>query len=181
MAMNNADQEDIVLWLDQAKEGDTRSFERLYRATCGAVYAVCLRMSADPGVAEECVQRTYIKAWGNLTGFQGNSRIETWLHRIAVNEVLGLGRQERQLTSATEAPDLMDLSDPSESLDLEKAIARLPERQRQVFVLFAVYGHGHAETGRLLNIAAGTSKAHFHHARQLLQKMLGEAKADENQ
>lgn len=179
MAIKNPDVEDPSLWLNQAKAGDAKAFERIYRATAGAVYGICLRMSADPNLAEECVQRTYVKAWNGLKGFGGNSRLETWLHRIAVNEVLTLGRRERQLLAATQDIEPVSHLDPSEGLDLENAIAQLPERQRQVFVLFAVYGHGHEETARLLNIATGTSKAHYHRARQLLQKMLGESETDQ--
>jgi len=182
--MKSSADETTALWLDQAKAGDSQAFERLYRATCGEVYGVCLRMTADPAVAEECVQRAYVKAWNKLQAFEGKSRLETWLHRIAVNEVLGLGRRERRLLAAAHVPNVSLLpnpSDPSEGLDLENAIARLPQRQRQVFVLCAVYGHGHEETGRLLNIAAGTSKAHYHRARQLLQSMLSVGRADDDQ
>jgi len=172
MAMKKPSDADPVQWLDQAKNGDHRAFEHIYRATSGAVYGVCLRMTADVALAEECVQRTYVKAWKNLARFEGRSRLETWLHRIAVNEILTLGRRERQLLAPTESVDSTQQQDPSGALDLEKAIARLPERQRQVFVLHAVYGHGHRETGRFLNIATGTSKAHFHRARQLLKELL---------
>ena len=58
--------------------------------------------------------------------------------------------------------------------DLEKAIAALPRQARAVFVLFAIEGYTHAEIAGLLEIAEGSSKAHYHRARQLLQESLSD-------
>ena len=60
-------------------------------------------------------------------------------------------------------------------LDLEQAIAKLPHQARQVFVLYGIYGYPYQETAEMLNIAVGTSKAHYHRARRQLQTLLGES------
>jgi len=52
-------------------------------------------MTNDPSIAEECTQATFIQAWRKLEGFRGDSAITSWLHRIAVNEVLGQHRRIR--------------------------------------------------------------------------------------
>ena len=83
-----------------------RAFERLYRLHSGKVMGLCLRMTRRRDVAEDCVQQTFIRAWRNLAAFEGRSAFGTWLHRIAVNEVLtharnhgtrvGIGRRCRR-------------------------------------------------------------------------------------
>lgn len=66
------------------------------------------------------------------------------------------------------------LSDEGVPKDLEQAIAALPRQARAVFVLFAIEGYTHVEIGELLDIAEGSSKAHYHRARALLQENLSE-------
>ena len=174
-----ADVTDFEGLVSQARAGDESAFETLYRATVGSVYGVCLRMTAEQSAAEECTQRAYVKAWQGLADFRGDAKITTWLHRIAVNEVLGLGRRERrqlrrQHHPMDEVDELMpvEVSDPGRTMDLERAIAALPERARQVFVLCGIYGYAHHDTAAMLGIAVGTSKAHFHRARELLRNTL---------
>lgn len=142
------------------------------------MYGICLRMTANSAQAEECTQRTFVRAWQNLDKFRGDSKLTTWLHRIAVNEVLGRGRHETRYRMAVnefgENTETIQAFSGSSDLDLERAIAALPERARQVFVLHAVYGYQHDETAEFLDIATGTSKAHYHRARQMLQDALGD-------
>jgi len=164
---------DIERLCERAKTGDEAAFEALYRVTVGKIYGLCLRMTADPSLAEDCTQNTYIRAWQKLAEFRGESGITTWLHRIAVNEVLGAHRREkRHRHEQVDVPTLIG-EGLSVDIDLERAISALPERARQVFVLFGIYGYGHKETASLLEIAEGTSKAHYHQARRLLQGTLG--------
>jgi RNA polymerase sigma-70 factor (ECF subfamily) len=173
--------EDLQDTLIRAQAGDQQAFEILYRATVGKVHGLCLRMSSNPTIAEECVQLTYIQAWRNLSSFRGGSAIGTWLHRIAVNEVLGLHRKERRhsverVEDADAHVETIGTFDHADhGLDLEQAIAKLPDQARQVFVLFGIYGYPHQETAEMLNIAVGTSKAHYHRARRQLQTLLGES------
>ena len=61
---------------------------------------------------------------------------------------------------------------PGIKIDLEKAIAQLPDRAREVFVLFQVEGYSHEEISRLMGMAVGSSKAQLHRARKLLREML---------
>src|SRR3546814_9074308 len=69
-----------------------KAFERLYRQHSSKVMGLCLRMTRRHDVAEDCVQQTFIRAWRNLNAFEGRSAFGTWLHRIAVNEVLSQAR-----------------------------------------------------------------------------------------
>lgn len=166
--------------VDQARGGDQRAFEAIYRATAGAVYGLCLRLTADVHQAEECVQQTYVQAWRNLSRFRGESTLTTWLHRIAVNEVRSHFRRERRhrVPGSDEEP-VDPQGEGSYTRDLENAIAALPERARAVFVLVGIYGHPHEEAAAMLSIAVGTSKAHYHHAKRQLRRSLGERHDDD--
>ena len=72
------------------------------------------------------------------------------------------------------APPPIAVADTGELRDLSAAIDRLPKGARHVFVLHAVYGYSHEETGEMLDIAPGTSKAQVHRARRLLAQQLEE-------
>ena len=138
---------DIERLCERAKTGDESAFEALYRATVGKIYGLCLRMTADPSLAEDCTQNTYVRAWQKLAEFRGESGITTWLHRIAVNEVLGAHRREKR--HLHEEADLTLIGERfSVDIDLERAISALPQRAREVFVLFGIYGYGHKETAK---------------------------------
>ena len=163
----------------RAQGGDVTAFENLYRSHVGRVYALCLRMVADPTRAENLTQEAFVRAWQKLRSFRGKSAFATWLHRLTVNTVLGdmRSRGRRRDRDAFDeglaiVPDPRPQRDTAAKIDLEKAIARLPDQARMVFVLHDVEGYQHREIGRLMGIATGTSKAHLHRARQLLREVL---------
>src|SRR5579864_8048730 len=79
--------------IERARAGDSRAFERLYREHAGKVYGLCLRMTRDPALAEDCTQETFINAWRALARFETRSSLGTWLHRIAVNVCLAKRRK----------------------------------------------------------------------------------------
>jgi RNA polymerase sigma-70 factor, ECF subfamily len=171
---------------ERADHSDRRdavaAFEAVYRENAARIHALCLRMTGSRAAAEDCVQETFVQAWRHMGEFEGRSSISTWLHRIAVNCVLGWQRAESRRPSghlASIDPDRPDpwgadpcLADMGLDLDLERAIARLPEGARNVLVLQMVAGFTHEETAEMLGIAPGTCKAQLHRARQLLQARL---------
>ena len=83
----------------RATEGDANAFSVLYQRHVGRIYALCLRLTADEGVAEDCAQEAFVSAWRHLRNFAGDSRFGTWLHRIAVNEALGVQRKAKRRSS----------------------------------------------------------------------------------
>ena len=168
---------DQVRWVAQAQAADPLAFEKLYRATVDRVYGLCLRMTGNASEAEDCTQEAFIQAWHNLDRFRGDSAFGTWMHRVAVNVVLGRIRKSRREQDRIRAvadigPARETVPDDGEARDLEQAINELPSGARLVFVLNAVYGYSHGETGDMLGIAEGTSKAQLSRARRLLAQML---------
>jgi RNA polymerase sigma-70 factor (ECF subfamily) len=160
-----------------SKGVDTTAFESLYRLHVDRVYGLCLRMTGNPSEAEDCTQEAFIQAWNKLSKFRGDSAFSTWMHRIAVNSVLGRMRKARRELDKMQA--VTDISPVPETVgdsgnfeDLQNAVDDLPDGARHVFVLHAVYGYSHDETGNMLGIAAGTSKAQLHRAKRLLASNL---------
>lgn len=169
------DSEQILV--QRAKRADARAFEALYRAHSGRVFGLCLRMTGNRAEAEDCTQEAFIQAWRKLSRFRGDSSFGTWLHRVAVNVVLSRMRSSRRERDRLDT--VSDVHPPRESIgdsghvqDLEAALETLPSGARHVFVLHAVYGYSHDETGGMLGIAAGTSKAQLHRAKRLLRQQL---------
>ena len=177
VALNKPGLTDEADWIARAQRSDTRAFEALYRMHIDRVYGLCLRMTGNVAEAEDCAQEAFIQAWNKLDRFRGDSAFATWLHRIAVNAVLGRIRkskreQDRIHLAAEAQPSPTSMADTGELRDLSDAVDRLPEGARHVFVLHAVYGYSHEEASTMLGIAPGTSKAQLHRARRLLAQQL---------
>jgi len=169
--------DDESVWVKKAQAADSQAFEALYRQQVGKIYALCLRMTGNASEAEDCTQEAFIQAWRKLDKFRGESSFGTWMHKVAVNSVLGRMRKSRReadrirlVSESHSQPE--SLGDSSSIQDLEQAINQLPSGARHVFVLQAVYGYTHEETGDMLGIAAGTSKAQLHRAKRLLAQQL---------
>src|SRR5580698_9009188 len=160
-----------------AAAGDIAAFERLYRQFSPRVYGLCLRLTGQREAAEDCTQDSFVAAWRAMAGFEQRSRFSTWLHRIAVHSVLarrrGLRVDYEVPEPATGLPDRADPASDGPPLDLEGAIAALPDGARHVLVLVGLYGFSHAEAAHALGVAEGTCKAQLHRARSLLTAALG--------
>ena len=179
--------------IERARGGDVDAFEHLYRREVGRVYALCLRMTADAARARELTQSVFVRAWDRLGTFRGDSQLSSWLHRIAVNEVLIEARTDRRRRARvvlandqenqdeeasgarTDAPDNLGSTLPEDTetrIDLERAIAALPTGARTVFVLHDIHGYRHEEISRMTGSAEGTLRAQLHRARKLLMEAL---------
>lgn len=164
------------LTIAAAVKGDVAAFERLYRQYSARIYGLCLRLTGQREAAEDCTQEVFVAAWRAIGTFERRSLFSSWLHKIAVNTVLS---RRRGLRNQYEIPEpeggLPDHADPDGNgppVDLENAIAALPEGARHVLVLVGIYGHSHADAAASLGIAEGTCKAQLHRARQLLAASL---------
>ena len=132
-------------WIARAQRSDSTAFERLYRMHIDRVYGLCLRMTGNVSEAEDCAQEAFIQAWSKLDRFRGDSAFGTWLHRIAVNAVLGRIRKSKRERDriqlvAEQATSPVTVADTGDLRDLSEAIDRLPEGARHVFVIAALMG-----------------------------------------
>ena len=163
----------------RAQAGDEAAFEALYREHAGRVFAVCLRLSGDGRRAAELTQDVFVRCWEQLRSYRGESAFGTWLYRLAVNVVWTANRGDHRREARVlpvEDPGMhesrRDAPPTGLRLDLEQAIAALPQGAREVFVLFDIEGFRHEEIARMTGIAVGTSKAQLFRARRLLREKL---------
>lgn len=164
-----------------SQQGDCTAFAILYRGQRDRIYALCWRMCAgDRALAEDMTQDAFVQAWRKLDTFRGDAKFSTWLHRLTVNVVLGdKRRQSRRLQTISDDQQLSESTQGAQDWqggdqDLERAIARLPERARTVLILNTIEGYSHAEISAATGMAEGSSKAQLHRARQLLKQWLDE-------
>lgn len=120
--------------------------------------------------ANDVLQNTFLKAWNRLDSFQGESKIGTWLSRIAINESFDLLRRNNHPTVSTEDDVSLSntlLADPyfdgtEVEAMLQEAIATLPDVQRTVFVLRYFKEMKYSEISQQLNTSEGALKASYH-------------------
>ena len=165
--------------VQRAQHGDSRAFEEVYRALVGRIYALCLRMSRDAQRAEELTQDVFVRAWERLGSFRGEAKFATWLHRLAVNVVLQAGRAASRRSAREDVTadpgrylKRAEMSMAGTRLDLERAIAALPDGAREVLVLRDIYGYKYREIAEMKGVALGTVKAQIHRARKMVREAL---------
>src|SRR5512132_113909 len=182
-AVSPARAEDMAL-IERCRSGDLGAFEELYRAHAGKLFSVTCRIIGNATDAEDLLQEIFLSAHRKLDGFRGESALGTWLYRLATNHCLDyLRSRAARMNQVTDALD----DEPSQAnsasrglaeqtvtkMDLERALARLPEGCRAAFVLHDVEGLEHREVAEALGIAEGTSKSQVHKARLRLRALLG--------
>ena len=129
--------------LHKDEQSRRRAFESIVQANSEQLYWHIRQMVLNHDDANDILQNTFIKAWTNIDSFQANSKISTWLYRIAINETLTFINKQRNITSIDiDDPDI-GVGDRLESdpyfdgneteRQLQEAIATLPEKQRMVF------------------------------------------------
>jgi len=173
-------EQDLV---SRCRKGDLGAFEELYRRHAGRLYGLACDMVGNPTDGEDLLQEIFLQAHRKLGSFKGESALATWLYRLAMNVCLDhLRSRGARMSQATDSFD--DESGPEppaapdeatlvvDRIDLERAIAELPEGSRAAFLLHDVEGLEHAEVAAILNIAEGTSKSQVHKARRRLRARL---------
>ena len=175
--------------LRRARAGDLDAFNLLVLRHERAVFNVCLRILHDAPTAEDATQDTFIRAWGSLDGFRGDA-VRPWLFKIATNRSFDLlrVRSRRATTSldaepfeiepvwtaggaADESPDAGALRKEL-GMQLERALAQLPEDQRTVVILADVQGLDYHEVAEATGAALGTVKSRLSRGRSRLRQIL---------
>jgi RNA polymerase sigma-70 factor, ECF subfamily len=169
--------------VERCRNGELGAFEELYRQHSGRLFSLAVRMLGNQADAEDQLQEIFLSAHRKLESFRGESALGTWLYRLAMNQLLDYVRSRAartgQLTDGLD--DATVLADASghrladraiERIDLERALAELPDGCRAAFLLHDVEGLEHKEVSDVLGIAEGTSKSQVHKARLRLRGLL---------
>ncbi len=134
--------------------------------------------------ADDVVQNTFLKVWGGLGNFREDSQLFTWLYRIATNEALTFLKRKRtkfllpiidveqQLANTLESDPYFDGNELQAKL--QKAIIKLPVKQRLVFNMKYFDEMKYEEMSRILGTSVGALKASFHHAVKKIEKFIEE-------
>ncbi len=176
----------------RACEGDREAFYSLVRPCERAVYFAAMSILNNPADAEEVAQEAVLKALSNLTRFRGEAKFSTWLIQITINEArLRLRKDRRHLYESVDEhqtdkegeyfpKDFADWREiPSEALQrgelreaLKRAIATLPVKYREVFILRDIQLLSTQETAQILGITEGNVKTRLLRARLQMRDAL---------
>ena len=150
------------------------AFEQVIKNYGEKMYWQIRKLVASHDDANDLLQNAFVKAWNNIHNFRGDARLSTWLYKIAVNESINFLNKERQRREVSESADdsylLSNLeSDPyfdgdNLRLELQKAIATLPDKQRLVFNMRYFDEMKYEEMSEILGTSVGALKASYHHA-----------------
>lgn len=158
--------------------GAPHAFDDLVRRHRQRMWAVALRTLRDPEEAADAVQDACLSAYRAAGSYRGDARVTTWLHRIVVNACLDRARRRaiRPTVPLPEQPlaDSRDrLAERETGLEVEKALALLPDEQRLAIVLVDLQGLSVAEASFVLGVPEGTVKSRCFRARARLAVLLG--------
>jgi RNA polymerase sigma-70 factor (ECF subfamily) len=160
------------------------AFDDLFAAMRRQVFGVCVHVTGNADDAEDALQETFFAVHVALPDFRGESRLSTWVHRIAIRTAFRV-RSRRRAAGRVAGADVHDVDPPARGPDpvlagelalrLSAAMDRLPAEHRVVISLFAVDGLAHAQIADILGVPEGTVWSRLHAARKRLAKELGDA------
>ena len=176
--------EEIII--EELRNEDTRqrAFNKVMRHYSQPLYWQIRRMVIDHENTNDILQETFIKAWININHFRGDAKLSTWLYKIAINEsITFLNKQRNKQTTSIDdedsflinnlqADDWFDGNDLQ--LELQKAINRLPEKQRLVFNMRYFDEMKYEDMSEILGTSVGALKASYHHAAKKIEDFFSE-------
>ena len=165
--------DDEQLLMERLANPDTqrRAFEQVVREYSEQLYWQVRRIVLTHEDANDVMQNVFIKAWTHLDSFHQEARLYTWLYRIAVNESLDFMRRQKNQALSTDDVDSSIANrlmadryfDGDETeVQLQEAIAQLPEVQRRVFTLRYFDDMKYSDMSQLLETSEGSLKASYH-------------------
>ncbi|MGB3187759.1 MAG: RNA polymerase sigma factor SigM [Ornithinimicrobium sp.] len=176
MNLDGGESPDDAELLRRHCSGDPEAFGELFTRHKDRMWAVALRTVRDPDIAADAVQDGFLNAFRRAGSFRGDSQVSTWLYRIVVNACLDRLRRIKPTS------DIADHDPPSTRdhhrsvevrLDVQAALAQLPQSQRLALVLVDMQGLPVAEAAQVLAVAEGTVKSRCSRGRAAMAEILG--------
>ena len=168
--------------LRRVRRDDLEAFEVFTRRHRGSILRAAFALTGDRQLAEEVLQETYFRAFQHRATLRPDVSPLPWLHRVAMNLCYdALSRRRLPTTPASEVT--LAIRDPSESpaeraereelrVIVRQGILRLPEKHREILVLFYLDGRSLPEIAELLDLQLGTVKSRLHYALRGLRGQL---------
>jgi len=178
------------LLVENVQRGETGAFQELVEKYKHKVYYMALDMTGNHHDAEDLSQEVFIKVFTSIKDFRGDSKLSSWLYRIAMNTCIDKTRRKHlklvELDEAHEKP--VGGETPEQALEaratqerIQQALQALPPRQRSIFVMRHYNDLMLKEIAEALGISEGTVKAQLFRAVQKLQKELGPTRPNRNE
>jgi len=163
------------------RAGDLTGYERLYASHGRKMKNLARNLLGSAADAEDAVQDTFLKVQRSIAGFRGQSSFVTWAYRILINTCYDARRSRRRKKEVARDDDSEDAprieprapgAHPSLRMALERALEKLTQHQRDVFLLYEVEGFRHAEIAAMLEMTETASKNTLFQAKKNLRGML---------
>jgi RNA polymerase sigma-70 factor (ECF subfamily) len=183
MAVTSTDDPQRALAL-AAAGGDRAALDRLLADNFDFVHAVCRRVTANPEDALDATQDALIAVVRGIGSYDGRSKFSTWLYRVATNAALMLLRARRRRPQTVElavepsAPTSGPAEQVAARLDVDAALASLPEEFRVVIVLREIEDLEYTEIAEVLDVPVGTVRSRLNRGRAALLQLLGNSEPD---
>ncbi|MCK4661233.1 MAG: RNA polymerase sigma factor [Bacteroidales bacterium] len=164
------------------KERSNYAFNLIVRKYTERLYWHIRKIVIGHDDTDDVLQNTFIKVFKGLEKFRADSQLYTWMYRIATNESITFLKQKRrrffipmvdvenQLTNSLESDEYFNGDELQ--LKLQKAILKLPEKQRLVFNMKYFEEMKYEEMSEILNTSVGGLKASYHHAVKKIEKII---------
>ena len=148
--------------IDRARRGDQEAFAAVIRHYDPGLRALAFRLLGDRDLMDDVLQEAYVKAFKGLPRFRGDSKLGTWLYRIAYNACMDELRRSRRgaeqpLTRQRPRPEWRPRRCRGGPRRPRRALATLPPEERAAVLLVDAQGFDYRESGRVLGIPRGRS------------------------
>lgn len=164
--------EDVLIKELHDEKTKRKAFTQIINEYKERIYWQIRKMVISHEDADDVLQNTFLKAWKNINNFRGESKLSTWLYRIAINEsITFINKQKQELQLSIDSDDsfLAEKLATDEFFDgdelqelLQEAILTLPEKQRLVFNMRYFDEIKYEEMSDMLNTSVGALKASYH-------------------
>ncbi|MCF8399494.1 MAG: sigma-70 family RNA polymerase sigma factor [Bacteroidales bacterium] len=153
---------------------DAESQKHLYYSYSDEMYTTAFRILKEEHLAADVLHDAFLLIFRDIKNLKNYDALRSWIKSIVVNTSLKTLKRNRRIHYTDEIPEhiLQAEYDPMNGEQLEKAILKLPEGYRVVFLLIEVEGYKHQEVAKMLGISVGTSKSQLFYAKKALRKML---------
>jgi RNA polymerase sigma-70 factor (ECF subfamily) len=167
--------------VERCKQGDTQSFQTLYRQYSKAMFNTSLRIVNNTADAEDVLQESFLDAFRSLHDFHYRSTFGAWLKRIVINKSINILRKRRNDLVDMESTELQAVPDDEpineEEIqyrveEIKRMITRLPDGYRTVLSLYLLEGYDHEEISQILNISHNTVRTQYVRAKQKLLSLI---------
>ena len=178
--------------IERCRRGDRRAFAALVDRYKILIFNLVDRMIFDKALVEDLAQEVFIRVYQGLPGFRGESRLSTWIYRVAYNVCMAeLERARHRVDFVSidargdEAGPRLDRRDDRQDFEamlsridfrwtIQKFLDRLPPRYKAMLTLYYLQEMSYGEIGEIMALPLGTVKTHLHRAKQALRHMIVE-------